>query len=113
MFSRHDLPYTIETLSDEFFNAWRRSEKRLDILKREIQLGGPISFCYLDGNHSYEYVKRDFEHCHEYLDRGGFVLFDDSQDGSSWEVSKVVAEIKESKEYTLVAKSPNYLFRKK
>lgn len=114
MFSRYDLPYTIEILSDGFFAAWRKREKVIDVFGRSIQLGGRISFCYIDGNHSYEYVKRDFENCHEFLERGGFILFDDSAVGSVFEgVCKVVAGVKASGKYDLVIRNPNYLFKKR
>jgi hypothetical protein len=113
MFSRYDLPYTVEMLSDDFFAAWRKAEEVSDVLGRSIQLGGPISFCYIDGNHSYEYVKRDFENCHEFLERGGFILFDDSADGSGREVCQVVAEVKVSGKYDVIIKNPNYLFVKR
>jgi hypothetical protein len=112
MFSRHDLPWTIEALSDEFFRAWSAGEKRIDILGREIILGGPISFCYIDGNHSYEFARRDFENTDKHLEPGGFLLFDDSADESQWEVRKVVREVIRTGRYHLVAKNPNYFFRK-
>ena len=112
MFSRETLPYTVEMLSDGFFEAWRRSANATDILGRSIQLGGPISFCYIDGNHTYEYAKRDFENCDEFLEPGGFVFFDDSSDGAPWDVPKVVATVRKSRRYELVIKNPNYLFRK-
>ena len=113
MFSRYDLPYTMELNSDEFFSMWSNSKKLTDVLGRDVQLGGAISFCYIDGNHAYEYVKRDFENCHNFLEPGGFILFDDSADGSGWDVCKVVSEIQRSGRYELVIKNPNYLFRKK
>lgn len=113
MFSRHDLPYTVEMLSDDFFAAWRKSEEVADVLGRTVQLGGPISFCYIDGNHSYDFVKRDFENCNESLESGGFILFDDSEDGSGREVCLVVAEVKASEKYDVVIKNPNYLFVKR
>ncbi|HLL76723.1 MAG TPA: class I SAM-dependent methyltransferase [Pyrinomonadaceae bacterium] len=113
MFSRDDLPCTVEMLSDEFFDAWRSSAEVVDILGRPLRLGGPLSFCYIDGNHSYEYARRDFENCDEFLEGGGFVLFDDSADGSGWEVCEVVAEVLKSNRYELVIKNPNYLFRKR
>lgn len=113
MFSREDLPYTIEGTSDEFFAAWRKGEIVPDILGRTVRLGGPVSFAYIDGNHSYEYVKRDFLNCHEFLDPGGFLLFDDSADGGGWGVCRVVAEIRASGQYELVIRNPNYLFRKR
>jgi hypothetical protein len=112
VFSENDLPYTIEAFSDEFFEMWNLGETKRDILDREITLGGPISFCYIDGNHTYDYAKRDFVNCDRSLERGGFVLFDDSADGSGWEVCRVVAEVAGSGSYELIAKNPNYLFRK-
>ena len=113
MFSRDDTPFTVEMFSDEFFGAWRAGAEATDVLGRPVKLGGPISFCFIDGNHTYEYAKRDFEHADEFLERGGFVLFDDSADGSGWEVCEVVKEVAASGRYELVIKNPNYFFRKK
>lgn len=113
MFSRDDLPFTVETFSDEFFTAWKESREVEDVFGRSIRLGGPISFCFVDGNHSYEYVRRDFENCDEFLEPGGFILFDDSADGSGWEVCRLMPEVQQSGKYELIIKNPNYLFRKK
>ena len=113
MFSRDDLPFTVEMFSDEFFEAWRAGRAETDVLGRPVKLGGPISFCFIDGNHSYEFARRDFEHTDEFLERGGFLLFDDSADGSGWEVCEVVKEVEAAGRYELVAKNPNYFFRKK
>ncbi len=33
---------------------------RQDILGRDIQLGGPLSFVYIDGNHQYDFAKETF-----------------------------------------------------
>jgi hypothetical protein len=112
-FSRDDLPYAVEMLSDEFFQAWREGRRVRDVFEREIGLGGKVSFCYVDGNHTYEFVRRDFEHCDEFLEPGGFLLFDDSADGSGWDVCKVMREVESGGRYELVIKNPNYLFRKK
>jgi predicted O-methyltransferase YrrM len=113
MFSRYDLPYTIEVFSDEFFQAWRNKEDRTDVFGRKITLGGPISFCYIDGNHSYDFARRDFENADDHLEPGGFLLFDDSADGSKWEVCRVVQEVMQTGRYDLVAKNPNYFFKKR
>ena len=113
LFSRHDLPHTIEEFSADFFARWRAGEEATDIFGRAVRLGGPISFCYIDGNHAYEYARRDFEDADEFLERGGFVLFDDSADGTHWEVARVRDEVLASGRYEVVAKNPNYLFRKK
>ena len=112
-FARFDLPYTVEMFSDEFFAAWSQNQHATDVLGRELQLGGPISFCYIDGNHSYAFAQRDFQNVDLCLEAGGFILFDNSADGSEWEVCRVVAEVKSGGRYDLVAHNPNYLFRKK
>ncbi|QQS49022.1 MAG: class I SAM-dependent methyltransferase [Acidobacteriota bacterium] len=112
MFSRNDLPHTIELFSDDFFAAWSRERELTDVFGRSVRLGGPIGFCYIDGNHSYDFARRDFENCDRFLVNGGFILFDDSADGSGWEVCRVVAEVLQSGRYHLIAKNPNYFFRK-
>lgn len=112
MFSRPAFPYTLEMLSEEFFALWRAGQKSEDVFGRTVELGGPISFAFIDGNHSYEFAKRDFENCDEFLESGGFILFDDSADGTEWEVCKVVKEIEKLDRYEVVVKNPNYLFRK-
>jgi methyltransferase family protein len=113
LFSREDLPHTVEMFSDEFFEDWRASTEVLDVFGRATQMGGALSFCYIDGNHSYEYVKSDFENCDEFLERGGFILFDDSADSSDWEVRRVIDEVKRAGKYELIRNNPNYLFQKK
>ena len=112
MFSRHDLPFTIEAFSDEFFAAWAAKETRVDVFGRNVQLGGPIGFCYIDGNHSYDFAKRDFENCDRWLERGGFILFDDSAIGTRWDVCKVAEEVAALGRYEVVARNPNWFFRK-
>ena len=90
------------------------ARRRSDVLGPSgASLGGPISFCFIDGNHAYEYAKRDFEDADEFLERGGFILFDDSSDGSGWEVCEVVKEVAALDRYELVIKNPNYFFRKR
>ncbi len=112
-FSRDRLPHTVEMLSDQMYEAWREQLEEQDVFGRSVRLGGPISFCYIDGNHSYECAKRDFQNTDEFLVPGGFILFDDSADGSQWEVCRVIEEIKAAGRYEVVARNPNYLFVKK
>jgi len=112
MFSRSALPRTIELLSDDFFSAWGRRQTVTDVMGRPAQLGGPISFCYIDGNHGYDFSRRDFLNTDRFLEPGGFVLFDDSADGSPWEVCRVIEEVKLLANYRFVVKNPNYLFQK-
>jgi len=102
----------VEMFSDEFFAAWERREAERDVLGRDVTLGGPISLCYIDGNHSYAFARRDFENADRHLENGGFILFDDSGDGSGWEVCRVVKEVIKGGRYEMVARNPNYLFRK-
>lgn len=112
MFSRDDLPHTIQATSDDFFADWSDRKHVTDLFERDVCLGGPISFCYIDGNHSYEFASRDFQNTDRFLEPGGFVLFDDSADGSKWEVTQVVAEVKRLSSYRVVTQNPNYLFQK-
>jgi Methyltransferase domain len=108
----HQLPFAVEMDSGEFFKKWANDESTTDVFGRMKALGGPISFAYIDGNHSYGFARRDFENVDRFLVRGGFILFDDSADGSEWEVCKVVQEVLRSGAYGVVAKNPNYLLRR-
>jgi hypothetical protein len=83
------------------------------VFGRAVRLGGPLGFCYIDGNHTFDYAERDFRNADEFLAPGGFLLFDDSADGSEWEVCRVVAGLLAEGRYELVAKVPNYLVRKR
>jgi hypothetical protein len=112
-FAANRLPYTIECLSNEFFRRWFENEMTIDVFDRQVTLGGTIGFCYVDGNHTYEFAKKDFENTDRALVPGGFVLFDDSADGSYWEVNQLTREIASGRRYELVSRNPNYLFRKK
>lgn len=111
-FAGHRLPHTIECFSDEFFRRWSEHQNTLDIFDRPVTLGGPLSFCYIDGNHSYEFAKRDFENTDQVLAPGGFILFDDSADESHWDVNQLTREITSTHSYELVSRNPNYLFQK-
>lgn len=112
MFSSHNRPYTIEQFSDDFFEAWAERGESIDVFGRKIKLGGEISFCYIDGNHRYEYAKRDFENTDRFLEKGGYILFDDTSYDSKHECTKLMPEVMKSEKYELVIKNPNYLFRK-
>jgi hypothetical protein len=112
-FNPDRLPSTIEENSDEFFTLWEKNAETTDVLNRKIKLGGKISFCYVDGNHAYEFVKRDFLNVDKYLEKGGFVLFDDSYEPVFVDGPKLMKEIMKNSNYELVMKNPNYLFRKR
>ncbi len=112
-FSPRNRPHTIEAGSTEFFEKWGRSENVTDVFGRAVRLGGPISFCYVDALHSCEAVRGEFETIDRYLDKGGFILFDDSSDSGPFGLSRLMREIAALGSYELVHKNPNYLFRKR
>jgi hypothetical protein len=112
LFSSDRLPHHIQLSSDQFFAAWRAKEKRTDYFDRPATLGGPISFAYIDGDHTYEQSKRDFENVDRHLEVGGFIVFDDSGDDTTWGSKKTAHEAAGLPNYELVAKNPNYCIRK-
>ena len=111
-FGKNTFIHPIEVFSDDFFKLWENAAVVTDLFKIELQLGGNISFAYIDGNHTYEYSKRDFQNVSKHLDKGGFILFDDSSDYSSFGCARLMKEIVANSDYELVMKNPNYLFRK-
>jgi len=111
LFSADDLPFTVESTSEEFFAAWKEKQEARDVLARPLTLGGPLSFCYIDGDHTYEGVKKDFLHCDQFLENGGFLLFDDST-VQNFGVHELMPELTASGRYKLVAANPNHLFQK-
>jgi hypothetical protein len=119
LFSGDDLPRTIELYSDEFFQAWDRGDEMVDVFGNRQKLGGPLAFAFIDGDHSYDFCKRDFFNVDKYLEPGGFVLFDDSADqsrgpdGKQWPVTHFMEEVKATGRYELVIRNPNYLWVKK
>src|SRR5262249_12968189 len=105
-FAANKLPYTIECLSDGFFQRWFAAESAADVFGRNITLGGKLSFCYIDGSHKYAFAKRDFENTDRALVSGGFILFDDSADDSDWEVNRLAREITFAGRYEVISKNP-------
>jgi len=78
LFCEQNMPISIEAFSDDFFKMWDDQATVTDVFGNKVKLGGPISFAYIDGNHTYEVAKKDFENVAKHLLPGGFVLFDDS-----------------------------------
>ena len=111
-FNPDQLPYTLELFSDDFFDYWKKNEQVSDVFERTVRCGGSISFAYIDGNHEYEFVKRDFENVNKVLVKNGFIFFDDSADHIDCGIRSFVREVKRRKDYEVVLKNPNYLFRK-
>jgi len=113
MFCPERRPFAIEADSNAFFADWEAGACRKDLFGREARLGGPISFAYVDGAHTYEGSWADFCNVDRFLQRGGFVLFDDSDDGGRFGSTRTAQEVGRDRRYELVFKSPNYLFRKR
>ncbi len=101
-----DLP------SDDFFVAWEKKEATKNLHGGEFVPGGPISFAYIDGNHVYDFAKRDFENVDKILVPGGFILFDDSADYTHWGSKLVAQEAVKSGKYKIVKKNPHYFVQK-
>ncbi len=112
LFHSSNLPHTFHLTSDEFFLHYAKQATLTDVFGNDFELGGSIAFCYIDGNHAYDFAKRDFENVNKYLLKGGFILFDDSIDGTSFGSAKLMKEVKTNKEFKLVYKNPNYLVQK-
>ena len=105
-------PHAFELTSDAFFAAWDAGAEREDVFGRPFRLGGPIAFAYVDGDHSYEFARRDFENVDRHLVPGGLILFDDSDEfGAFPGVTRTVREAIDAG-YELVGENPNHLVRK-
>lgn len=112
-FSSGELPASFQMTSDEFFDAWRARTAAPDLFGQAQKLGGTFAFVYVDGSHTYSFVKRDFENIEPLLEPGGFILFDDSEAETDGGPSRVANEVAELPRYELVHRAPNALFRKR
>lgn len=111
-FSGDNKTFAIEHFSDDFFDLWKRQQDSVDVFGRRVEMGGNISFCYIDGKHTYDFARRDFENVDQFIDPGGYILFDDSDDSNPFGLTRLMKEISRDKRYELVIKNPNYLFRR-
>ena len=113
LFHADSLPHHIVSSSDAFFRLWAQKAAVVDFFGRSKTLGGPISFAYIDGDHSYEQSLRDFENVDRFLLPGGFIVFDDSADGSEWGSHRTACEAAARPDYELVDKAVNYCVAKR
>lgn len=113
LLSAHRLPHAIHLDSDTFFAAWTKGETSLDVFERETRLGGPIAFAYIDGNHAYEYARRDMENAVQHLLPGGFILLDDSAKHQHFGSARLAQEWIKHPDFEVVLDNPHYLFQKK
>lgn len=98
--------------SDIFFDAWKNNKEIENLFGEKFVPEGAVSFAYIDGNHVYEYAKRDFENVNKLLVKGGFILFDDSADYTFRGSKKVAQEAMKTGEYRLIKKNPHYFIQK-
>lgn len=112
LFSRDRLPHPVEMDSTAFFAAWAEGRIVVDVFGREVPLGGPLAFAFIDGDHTYDGARRDFEGCDRFLEPNGHLLFDDSADGSPFGVPRVVREVLAGGRYRLAARNPNIMVQK-
>ncbi len=113
LLSAHHLPHAIHLDSDRFFEAWNAGKTVVDVFERKTKLGGPIAFAYIDGNHAYDFAKRDFEHVARSLLPGGLVLLDDSAKHQKFGSAKLAQELRENSSFEVIMANPHYLFQKK
>jgi hypothetical protein len=113
LYAEHHLPYAVEEYSHRFLARWAAREEATDVLGRRVSLGGPLSFVYIDGAHTYEAASGDFRGVDPFVLPGGYVFFDDT--GEAWgpEMARVVQEVQSHPHYELIARTPNYFFRKR
>lgn len=113
LFSAKRLPFACHLRSDDFFHFWVKRSSVEDVYGRQTNLGGPIAFCYVDGDHAYATARRDADHVLDFLVPGGFLLLDDSADGQSFGSVQVAQELKKDTRLDLIAKNPHCLFQRK
>lgn len=107
------LPHSIHCTSDVFFRHWKKNESVTDVFGRTVTTGGKISFAYIDGDHSYEAARTDFENCAAQLLPGGFILLDDSASSDAFGSAKLANELRTHPDFEVVFTNPNYLLRKR
>ncbi len=112
LFHKDKLPHSFRLTSDEFFKHYKDNATLTDIFDRPKKLSGKISFCYIDGNHAYEFAKRDFQNVSQYLVPNGMILLDDSSDGTQFGSAQLIKEIKQNTDFKILFKNPNYLIQK-
>tara|TARA_A100001015_G_C14856766_1_gene658662 strand:- start:202 stop:417 length:216 start_codon:yes stop_codon:yes gene_type:complete len=67
---------------------------------------------YVDGNHNYEHVLKEFKLINEILKDDGYILFDDSYKLNGWGLEPLIKIIRKEFKYKLVSRMPNYLLKK-
>lgn len=105
-------PHTCHLTSDTFFEKWNANDEFTDVFNRKFSIHQEISFCYIDGNHSYEQTKKDFENVDSKLKLNGFILIDDTAKYMNFGSVDFIKEIKKDDRYKIIDSNPNYLIQK-
>ncbi len=105
------LPHSIEAGSQEFFAAWQQNAEASDVFGRRCQLGGPVSFALIDGEHTYEQTKADFEAVDRFLEPQGLIFMHDTCE-PKFGCRRALREILRTGRYRLVMENPNALIQK-
>ncbi len=107
-------PYGVEMRPHEFSASWKRHEVVQDVLGRDIELGGPISFCFLRQKGQDYDVLQVLQDCDEYLSSGAFLLLDHCCSFSARkELENVFRHVKSSGKYELLIDGACRLLRRK
>ena len=118
LFSRDCMPHHIALSADRFFEGWASKGTQVDFFGKPIELGGPLSFAYIDGDHSYAQSHRDFVNVDRFLEVGGFIVFDDSAEGAvslhgkPWGSADTAREVAGLARYRVVDRTHNYCVQK-
>lgn len=113
LLSADRLPHSVQATSAAFFDKWERNEEVTDVFGRQVKLGGPISFAYIDGDHHIDVAQNDFNSVAKRLLPGGLVLLDDSAKGLPYGSSAMMGVLTAREDFEVVGRNPNYLLRKK
>lgn len=111
-FSPNSNNAAFDLASDDFFNYWKQGQAQTDLFGNQVVPGTKISFAYIDGNHKYEFAKRDFDNVDKILIKGGYILFDDSAGYTKWGSRDVAIEAVKSGKYKVIKKNPHYFVQK-
>jgi predicted O-methyltransferase YrrM len=108
----NNKPFTCHLPSDAFFKTWNTTNDFTDVFDRTFSIQQEISFAYIDGDHSYEQAKKDFENVATKLKVNGFILLDDSADHLNFGSKDFIKEIKQHSDFRVIDNNPNYLIQK-
>ena len=109
--------FSFDLDSDSFFNSWELKENKRCLFNNYINLGGPVSFCFIDGDHSYAQAYKDFINVDKYLINSGVIIFDDSGKYHSDAIGdngvyKVVHDLIKTGRYKVLYENPNIMVQK-